>query len=128
MQKGRITHQVGHVIDVMATCLDLAGAKYPSSFQQRNVLPLEGKTLVPVFEGRQRDGHEVLCWNVAGSRAVRTGRWKLVAAKRSAWELYDLETDRTEMDNLADKHPQRVREMSQTYERWAKYVRISPGS
>ena len=127
-QKGRITHQVGHVIDVMATCLDLAGAEYPSSFQRRNALPLEGKTLVPVFQGRQRDGHQVLCWNVAGSRAVRTGRWKLVAAKDRAWELYDLGMDRTEMNNLTDKNPERVREMSQAYERWAKHVGIAPNS
>jgi len=127
-QRGRISHQVGHVMDVMATCLDVAGAKYPSRFQQRNVAPLEGATLVPVFEGRKRHGHEVLCWNVAGSRAVRTGRWKLVAARGKPWELYDLEADRTETNNLAPQHPERVREMSQAYQRWARRVGIAPDS
>jgi arylsulfatase len=123
---GEITHQPGHVIDVMATCLDVAGVKYPQRFRERSVLPLEGKTLVPVFQGRQRDGHEALCWNVAGSRAVRMGRWKLVAARGKPWELYDLEADRTEMNDLAGGQPTRVREMSEAYKQWAKRVGIAP--
>ncbi len=125
-QGGRITHQPGHIIDVMATCLDVADATYPSRFQRRNVLPLEGISLAPIFQGQQRDGHEALCWNVGGSRAVRMGNWKLVAAKSKPWELYDLEADRTEMNNQAGEHPDRVRQMSKTYERWAQRVGIAP--
>lgn len=125
-QRGQITHQAGHVIDVMATCLDVAGAEYPARFKQHQLLPLEGKTLVPVFEGRQRDGHEALCWNLGGNRAIRMGHWKMVASRGNSWELYDLQTDRTEMDNLAARRPERVREMSQAYERWARHVRITP--
>ena len=98
----------------------------PSRFQKRNVLPLEGISLAPIFQGQQRDGHEALCWNVHGSRAVRMRRWKLVAAKGKSWELYDLETDRTEMNNLASKLPNRVREMSERYKRWAEHVGIAP--
>ena len=125
-QGGRITHQPGHVIDVMATCLDVAGVEYPSRFQQRNVLPLEGISLAPIFQGQQRNGHQTLCWNVGGTRAVRMGNWKLVATKGKSWELYDLETDRTEMNNLASKLPDRVGRMSETYENWAKRVGIAP--
>jgi len=102
---GEITHQVGHIIDVTATCLDVASVTYPSRFQNRNVQPLEGKSLLPIFQGRERVGHETLCWNVSGSRAVRMGRWKLVAARGKPWELYDLESDRTETHNLAGRQP-----------------------
>jgi len=123
-QRGQITHQPGHVIDVMATCLEVAGATYPDRFQGRELLPLEGRSLVPIFHGRQRDAHESLCWNVGGTRAVRIGPWKLVAANKRAWELFNLETDRSERNDLAAGHPERVREMSAAYQRWAKHVGI----
>ncbi len=126
-QKGEITHQPGHVIDVMATCLDVAGVPYPERFQDRALLPLEGISLAPVFRGERREGHDVLGWNVAGSRAFRAGRWKLVAARGGAWELYDLETDRTERNNLAAEQPERVKQLAETYRRWAAGVGIGSG-
>ncbi len=119
-ENGKITNQVGHIIDVTATCLDVAGVTHPSRFQNRNVQPLEGKSLLPILHGRKRDGHETLCWNVSGSRAVRMGRWKLVAARGRPWELYDLETDRTETNNLAGQHPERVETMTGAYQTWAQ--------
>ena len=64
---------------------------------------MEGKSLLPVFEGKQRDGHATLCWEHEGNSAVRQGKWKLVSAYPDWWELYDMEADRTEMHNLADQ-------------------------
>ena len=128
-QGGRITHQVGHIIDITATCLDVAGVAYPSRFQGRNVQPLEGKSLLPIFRDKQRDGHEVLCWNLHGSRAVRMGHWKLVSLSRKQWELYDLESDRTETHDLAGRQPDRVKTMTAAYQAWAQRCGISkPGS
>jgi len=60
-QRGAITTQPGHVIDFMATFLDVTGASYPKEFQGRRPLPVEGKTLLPVFQGHERESHEVLC-------------------------------------------------------------------
>ncbi|MGM0486492.1 MAG: arylsulfatase, partial [Planctomycetota bacterium] len=111
-QGNQITDEPGHIVDIMATCLDVAGLKYPRRFQQRDLLPLVGKSLLPVLEGGSRDGHESLCWNVSGSRAVRMGRWKLVASRGKPWELYDLRTDRTELNNLAPEQPERVKQMA----------------
>ena len=59
-----------------------------------------------------------MCWATAGNRAVRTGRWKLVAYGKEPWELYDLDTDRTEMTNLAAKQPERVKAMTAIFEAW----------
>jgi len=111
---GTLTHQPGHIIDIMATCADVAGATYPS-----NVTPLEGRSLLPVFEGRKRHPHPALCWEHEGNRAVRQGDWKLVSRHPSNWELYNLARDRTEMQDLASREPKRVRDMTALYNQWA---------
>jgi len=122
--RGTLTRQVGHVIDIMPTCLEVARAEYPCAYEGRDVLPLEGKSLVPVFRGARRQGHDALFWELRGHRAVRTGPWKLVGRPGSPWELYDLEADLAENTNLAGRHPERVREMAKAYAQWARRVRI----
>jgi arylsulfatase len=97
---GSLTHQTGHIIDIMATCLDIAGIKYPKIFKGKELIPLEGKSLLPIFKGRSREGHEAIYWEHEGNRAVRQDKWKLVAAHKGPWELYDLEADRTELHSL----------------------------
>jgi arylsulfatase A-like enzyme len=125
-QPGRITHQPGHIIDLMATCLDVAGVRYPRTYRGRRVTPLEGKSLMPVLRGQRRAGHKALFWEHEGNRAVRQGRWKLVARFNGAWELYDLEADRTELTDLAAKLPRKVRELAAQYEAWARRVGVVP--
>ncbi|MHC4398713.1 MAG: sulfatase-like hydrolase/transferase [Planctomycetota bacterium] len=120
----RITRHVGQVMDIVPTCLEAAEVDYPVSFQNRRLLSLEGRSLVPIFEDRPSPRDEALLWYV-GSRAVRMGRWKLVSAdERSGWELYDLETDGTELNDLSADQPERVREMVDAYKRWAARVGV----
>jgi arylsulfatase len=119
-QGGAITHQTGHIIDIMATYLDVAGIEYPGEFAGRKILPMEGKSLLPIFEGKRREGHKALYWELSGHRAMRMGNWKLTAMKKKGWELYNLETDRSETNNLADKYPQKVEQMKKMYETWAR--------
>jgi arylsulfatase len=121
-----ITHQPGHVIDLMATCADLAGAPYPKTYKGREITPLEGKSLCPIFDGRTRQPHEAIYWEHEGNRAVRQGKWKLVSRHPEAWELYDLEADRTELNNLVARHPEKVKEMAALYEAWARRCRVQP--
>jgi len=123
---GAISHETGHLIDIMATCLDVAGVDYPSRFNERNVLPLEGRSLLPILQGKPRAGHEALCWDLNGNRAVRQGTWKLVALKGRPWELYDMEADRTETSNVAGQHPERVRSMATVFEAWARRCEVGP--
>jgi len=122
-QQNGITNQAGHVIDVMATCLDVAGVAYPQEFQQRHPLPMEGKTLMPILRGHQREGHEVLAWNCSRGRALRNGPWKLVrAADDRDWELYHLDDDIGETNNLAQTFPDRVQAMIGQYKVWQQRV------
>lgn len=120
-QGGRMTDQVGHVVDIMATCLDVAKAPYPTAFQGRRPRPLDGKSLVPIFRGEQRSGHEALYWNAPLNQAIRVGPWKLVNAGRGKpWELYHLDSDGTETHDLKDRHPERARDMAARWNDWAK--------
>jgi arylsulfatase len=123
---GGITHEVGHIIDVMATCLDVAGAEYPRARDGKAVTPLEGRSLLPIFRNGRRAGHDALFWEHEGNRAVRQGKWKLVSAHGGPWELYDLEADRTELNNLIDDHPDKAEEMKALYEAWADRCEVLP--
>jgi arylsulfatase len=120
---GQITNQVGHVIDFMATCLDASGAKYPTDFKGRKPLPLEGKSLLPVFEGKRRGGHEVLYWSVPRHHVIRMGKWKAIKPKNSkTWKLFDLDADGTETVDLAQREPDRVQSMAARFDKWQKRV------
>jgi arylsulfatase len=120
-----ITHQPGHVTDVMATCLDVAGVDYPREFDGRDITPLEGKNLRPIFEGKCRD-RGFIYWEHEGNRAVRLGKWKLVAVNDGAWELYDLEADRTEMKNVAGQNLEKVAELREAWNLWAQRSQVEP--
>jgi arylsulfatase len=107
----------------MATFLDVAGAKYPAEFKGRKPLPLEGKSLVPVFEEKQRQGHEVLCWSLPRHHAIRMGKWKAVKPKNSkVWQLFDLDSDGTETIDLAKREPDRARALAAQFEKWRQRV------
>lgn len=122
-QRGKLTDQVGHVIDIMATCLDVAGEHYPAEFQGRRPLPIEGRSLLPILQGSQRKGHDVLCWSVPQHHAIRMGRWKAVRPKRGgSWRLFDLEADGTETVDLAKRHPERIKQLAARFERWQNRV------
>ncbi len=126
IDKGRISHDVGHVMDIMATCADLAGAEYPQTFAGNKIVPLEGISLAPVFENKTLSDR-VLFWEHNGNRAVRQGRWKIVSRYQQPWELYDLEADRTETIDLAERGSDKVQELASLYDAWAPRVGVLPG-
>jgi len=110
----------------MATCCDVAGAKYPKEFECKKIKPLEGKSLLPILRGGKRPGHEALFWEHTGNKAVRAGKWKLVSRTGGKWELYDLEKDRTELNDLSTKNPEKVEELAKKYEIWADRCDVLP--
>lgn len=122
------TQQVGHIMDIMPTCLELAQATYPSQYQQNSIKPLEGKSLVPILEGKTRAPHPYLAWEHFDNRAVRQGKWKLVWLKEAQkWELYDMENDRSEVHDLAATHPAKVQELKKLYNDWTAKVGAPKG-
>jgi arylsulfatase len=126
IKPGGITHETGHLIDLMSTCVDLSGAKYPAERNGSAVIPMEGVSLKPAFLGGKLNRRSPIFWEHEGNRAIREGRWKLVARFPGTWELYDIETDRTERTNLADKYPDRVQSMSAAWSRWAERANVRP--
>jgi arylsulfatase len=121
--KNQQTDQVGHVMDLMATCLDIAHVEDPADFQGRKPLPMEGISLLPIFQGRNRKGHDVLCWSVPRHHVVRMGQWKAIRPRNGGdWELYNLVADGTETTDLAKNEPDRVTELVQQFELWQKRV------
>ena len=125
-KKGTITHQMGHIMDLMATCVDAGQATYPATYKGNAIKPVEGKSLIPILAGKQRAGYQSLFWEHEGNRAVRQGKWKLVARNAKEWELFDVEADRTEMKNLAAKQPDRAKSMAAAYSAWARRANVMP--
>ncbi len=123
--KGEFRSQVGHLIDVMATLVEVGGARYPTKVGGQDVPPMEGKSLVPAFAGKPVE-RPFLAWEHERNRAVRAGKWKLVSVHGKPWELYDLEADRTELNDLAARMPERVKELATEWERWAKRTHVLP--
>ena len=125
--KGKFEDQPSHVIDFMATCLDLAKAEYPKKINGEDVVPMQGVSLKPVFGGTSIIREKPLYWEHQGNRAIRMGNWKLVAkGSFGAWELFDVDSDRSELNDLADLYPNRVTEMSQKWEEWAIETHVKP--
>lgn len=115
VKAGSVTSQPGHLIDFMATFIDLAGATYPKQVGDRMIDPLQGKSLLPIFKGKQRVGHEQLYFHFGTDKALRQGPWKLVSAKNGRWELYNLDEDRSELNDLSSKFPEKVKAMSKQW-------------
>jgi arylsulfatase len=115
---GVITDKCAHLIDVMPTVLELAGWSWPRRFKGQSLPVLPGKSLLPIFEGRTRTPHSALFFQYINHRAVIEGDWKLVSAFAGPWELYRLDTDRTELHNLAAKYPEKAEQLERLWLQW----------
>ena len=118
---GAITEQRGHVVDLMATCLDLAGASYPQTFNGHEITTHESKSLAPILAGNEVSRDHPYMFNHANTHAVVLGDYKIVREGKRPWALYNLATNRTETENLASQQPERVQTMAAIWEqRWGK--------
>jgi arylsulfatase A-like enzyme len=124
--EGEFRRQPGHLIDIMATCVDVAKASYPKQFDGNVIPPMEGRSLVPAFADKSIK-RDALFWEHEGNAAVRVKDWKLVRfGRQGAWELYDLSKDRSELNDLAAAQPKRAKTMAAKWEAWAERARVKP--
>jgi len=122
---GTLYNNPGHLIDIMATCVDVAGSQYPKTRDDQEIQPMEGISLAPAFENMDL-ADRVIYWEHEGNRAVRQGKWKLVLKFPGNWELFDMEKDRTEMHDLAGEQPEKVQELAALYDAWASRCGVQP--
>lgn len=129
-QRGGIVHDPTHLIDVMPTLLQAAKGGYPSEFAGQEIQPMEGKSLVPAFAGKVIQRDAPVGFEHHGNLALRDGRWKIVSAFRrdqpTRWELFDMHADRTELNDLAEQNPEKLKEMVTKWQAWADRVGVQP--
>ena len=124
--RGEFRSEPVHLIDIMATCVDVAGARYPKTCRGQAIHPMEGVSLLPAFDGN-RLAERALYWEHEGNQAIRGGTWKLVArGGKGPWELYDMKADRSEINDLARRFPDRVEQMAREWTEWAERANVLP--
>ncbi len=127
-KEGTIMSQPCTFLDVMPTCLELAGATYPSFYNGNSIKPLSGeaRSFVPLLQDKNGwDDERTLYWEHERGKAVRKGNWRLTALANGGWQLFDLAHDLSETNNVAAEHPEKVREMKSLWNNWAKSVGLN---
>jgi len=127
-KEGTINREPCHFLDLMPTCIELAGATYPTTYNGHSIKPLceEGRSILPLLQGEGVwDGERVLFWEHEGGKAVRKGNWRLTALKGAGWQLFNLKNDYSETNNVAAEYPEIVRELKTLWNNWAKSVGLS---
>jgi arylsulfatase len=116
---GKLRHTPAHIIDFVPTVLELAGVKAPESWNGQSRPALPGKSLTPLFRRDANIAREALYWHHEGNRALRVGEWKLVSESENdgQWELYNLKRDRIESRNLAASRADKVKALSEMWQR-----------
>lgn len=131
---GALRVQVAHVMDVLATCAEAAGAAYPETFNGRDIQPLSGQSLLPALLGRPAEPRTLL-FEHERNAALRQGDWKLVGRNvvgrdglraEARWELYDVASDPAERDDRAAAEPDRVARMSRLFLEEARRTLVLP--
>ena len=123
---GSVVATPAHLVDVLPTIAELAGAKPPASYPGREPTPLAGTSLAPIIAGGELRARPPIHLLFAADRGLRDGEWKLVSFQSAPWELYNLRTDRTELHNVAAQHPDIVRRMVKQWHDMAEHVLMTP--
>ena len=129
-RNGTIVHDVSHLIDLMPTFVEVAGAAYPEKYDGNDIQPMEGTSLVPTLAGKAITRKAPLGFEHHGNLGLRDGKWKIVSMyhrdQPRKWELYDMEADRTELNDLAQKMPGKLKSMVANWQSWADRIGVQP--
>ncbi|MFT6807872.1 MAG: arylsulfatase A-like enzyme [Saprospiraceae bacterium] len=112
-----INKGISHIMDILPTCLELAGIENPKKTIGEDLLGIEGSSIMPLLRQEKESIHDMLFWEHEGGRALRINDWKIASLKNHEWELFDLSIDRTESNNLASQYPQKVTQMEDIWKR-----------
>ncbi len=130
--KNSFVRDYAHLTDIMATCIDISGAQYPQKYNDKDIVPMQGTSLVPHFS-KQSNGRGPIFWEHEANIAMRDGKWKMVAKtpegaefNSEKLELYNIKEDPTELKNLAEVYPEKLDSMYKAWEKWAQYVQVFP--
>lgn len=123
---GKILNTPTHVVDILPTLLDLAKGKYPTSYGGNRIKKPRGVSLAPLFSGRSLTRTQPLYWEHEGNRAIRNGQWKAVSNLGEPWQLYNMEENRTELNDLSLKRPEKLNELVSMYEKWYREAGAHP--
>lgn len=123
-KENTINKTFAHVIDILPTCLNLAGANYPDTINGMKTIPPVGKNMLPLLQGNSTTIHDTIYWEHERGKAIRTGDWKMSAMPGKNWELFNIEKDHTETDDLSSQYPEKVAQMNEAWENWADKLAI----
>ena len=126
IKQAAIIHEPTHIIDIAATCIAAAGAAYPSEYDGKPITPIEGESFLTVIDESRWSREKPIFWEHEGSRAVRVRQWKLVSEVGGEWELYDMDEDRTELNDLVEQNRPKAEELSKIYDEWAARSGVIP--
>ena len=126
IKQAAIVHEPTHITDIPATCIAAAGATYPTEFGGNSITPIEGQSFMQAIDSGEWNRPTPIFWEHEGSRAVRDGEWKLVSEVGGQWELYNMDQDRTELNNLVESNRLKAEEMGKMYDEWAARCGVSP--
>jgi arylsulfatase len=115
---GRITDFPSHLIDIMPTILEITGAEYPKTYHSERINPVDGVSLLPLIRGGEVQRNEPLFWQWQNGKAIRKGKWKLVSDNNGPWELYNMESDQTETNNLIDESQEIAKDLEVHWDKW----------
>ena len=127
-KEGTIMTEPCSFLDVMPTCMELAGATYPTTYNGNSIKPLcdEARSFVPLLQQKDSwDDERTMYWEHENGKAIRKGNWRLTALSGAGWQLFDLAHDLSETNNVAAEHPDKVRELKALWNQWAKSVGLS---
>lgn len=124
---GELEPTPGHLVDLMATAVDISGATYPETFHDGQAIkPMEGKSLLPAFAGQPIE-REAIYWEHEGNRAIRVGDYKLVAkGANGKWELYNIALDRSEQNDLSLEKPFMAKKLAEMWQAYAERADVLP--
>ena len=126
IEKSNILNNPMHIIDISATCYEIAGAQYPKEHRDTEITPLEGESFLPALQGREMNRESPITVEHEGNRGIRIGDWKLVGEWDKPWELYNITDDRTEQNDLIDGEKDRAKAFEKAYFEWADRAEVLP--